>query len=298
MYVLVGILLIFAVLSGAIGSIRKWYIRRKISKMTEEQKIGLLEQVGEPFGYCYEGSQDIFSSTIDAWQRDFGYMKAFDRYASHFNLVFDCEPIYFDYDGKTWLIELWKGQYGINTGCEIGIYRADTIIPERQRKTTRFQSVPNEEMMCISAYLYRKGKYLADLQKRHWWLTIFDMGIYTQPRDLSMRISITFPDNCMQQAFVQALEQKGYNLCDICLCRTTVSFRYDRCSTCRANILHKFIMWLAQIRNHFLCWLYLCVTRPFTTTRDRMLCLYFFLPFAFRRTLRCGRLGKKKRCKV
>jgi Domain of unknown function (DUF4474) len=24
--------------------------------------------------------------------------------------------------GKTWMIELWKGQYGLMTGCEIGVY--------------------------------------------------------------------------------------------------------------------------------------------------------------------------------
>ena len=33
-------------------------------------------------------------------------------------MVFETLPVYFDYAGKTWLIQIWKGQYGICTGCE------------------------------------------------------------------------------------------------------------------------------------------------------------------------------------
>lgn len=297
MYFAITGLLLFAALFAILCGFRKWRIRRKLCKMPEFEKIRLINEISEPFGYCYEASKDIFSSTVNAWQREFGYTQAFDRYAPHFNIVFDCEPIYFDYEGRTWLIELWKGQYGINTGCEIGIYRADTIVPEERRKTTVFRSVPDEEMMCLSAYLYRRGRYLTNLQKCHWWLTIFDMGKFSEPKNLSLRLSITFPDCCMMQVFVQALEKKGYDLSKVCICRTTVSFHYNSCSTCHAGILRKLIIWMAQRRNRFLCGLYLFVTRPFKSTLDRMLCLYFFVPSAFRRMLRGGRLGKKKRCR-
>ena len=30
--------------------------------------------------------------------------------------VFMCLPVYFDYGGKTWLMEFWKGGYGITAG--------------------------------------------------------------------------------------------------------------------------------------------------------------------------------------
>ena len=50
------------------------------------------------------------------------YAYGYDAAALAMNAIIDCEPIFFDYAGKTWLIELWKGQYGLETGCEIGVY--------------------------------------------------------------------------------------------------------------------------------------------------------------------------------
>ena len=58
-------------------------------------------------------------------QRYFGYAYAYDAAALAMNAIIDCEPIFFDYAGKTWMIELWKGQYGLETGCEIGVYNRD-----------------------------------------------------------------------------------------------------------------------------------------------------------------------------
>mgnify|MGYP000621142798 CR=1 FL=1 len=57
---------------------------------------------------------------------------------------------YFDYQGKTWLLEFWKGQYGINTGAEIGIYRADTLLSPAQRPYTLFHTVPDENCPYLS----------------------------------------------------------------------------------------------------------------------------------------------------
>ena len=99
-----------------------------------------------PFGFEYQISQDIFVTRLDAWQRDYGYRSLYDRASPLLGMAFDCEPVYFDYQGKTWLLEFWKGQYGINTGAEIGIYRADTLLSPAQRPYTLFHTVPDEEL--------------------------------------------------------------------------------------------------------------------------------------------------------
>ncbi|MEI3236147.1 MAG: DUF4474 domain-containing protein [Lachnospira sp.] len=88
----------------------------------------LLDELMQPFGFLSCPQQNVITSDIDSWQRTFGYTRLFDYSAPHFKMVFDCEPVYFDYDNRTWLIEFWKGQYGISCGAEIGIYRADTIL--------------------------------------------------------------------------------------------------------------------------------------------------------------------------
>ena len=146
MYVILPVILFLACLGALILHFRKKHIIRKICAMPACEKLRLLNHLLEPFGFQYDPGQDIFLSRIDAWQRDYGYCRLYDESAAHFNMVFDCEPVYFDYDGRTWLVEFWKGQYGINIGGEAGIYRADGIIPPGKRRETLFGSVPDEIM--------------------------------------------------------------------------------------------------------------------------------------------------------
>ena len=48
-------------------------------------------------------------------------------------MVFETLPVYFDYAGKTWLIQIWKGQYGICTECE-----DDPLLRQQQRSIVIF----------------------------------------------------------------------------------------------------------------------------------------------------------------
>ena len=73
-------------------------------------------------GIPYDPDQDIIYSKMYPVQRQLGYAYGYDAAALLMGAVIDCEPIFFDYGGKTWMIELWKGQYGLETGCEIGVY--------------------------------------------------------------------------------------------------------------------------------------------------------------------------------
>src|SRR5690348_3361555 len=68
---------------------------------------------------------DFIYSRQDAWQRGVGYSWAYDKAAPLSRMILDCEPLYFTYDGKQWLIELWKGQYVIECGGEIGVYNRE-----------------------------------------------------------------------------------------------------------------------------------------------------------------------------
>lgn len=131
------------------------------------EKCKKIEELITPFGYCYNHKQDIFSTTIDAWQRDFGYTEAYNRYAPRLNMIFDCEPIYFDYQERTWLIQFWKGQYGINTGGEVGIYYSDSIVPPALRNLTLFHSVQNSEMLPISIHLIKGDCTIGIMRKKH-----------------------------------------------------------------------------------------------------------------------------------
>lgn len=298
MYYFFIIFLLFILFFLIFFHFRKRKIIQKICCMTVQEKCCLLNELTEPLGYCYDVSQDIFTSTTDAWQKKFGYGAIYDKFAPLFNMVIDSQPVYFNYDGKTWLIEFWKGQYGINTGCELGIYHADGIIPPSKRKTTMFSAAEKDEYLDMSVKLLRDGKEIAIMEGKHWWQTIFSMGVFSQPKELLMKIHICFPDTRMRNAFVEGLISAGYDPDSIflSLCSTDVSFHFV-CSQQHCGIFRKIYCCLIQHINKFYCWLYRFVTRPFTCTYDRLLYLYYYLPFAFRCILRLRRYKRRPKPK-
>ncbi len=269
---------------------RRKKIIKKICCMCMEEKCTLLKEIIFPFGYCYIPSQDIFSSHLDAWQRELGYTALYDRAAYRLRMVFDSLPVYFDYRGRTWLLECWKGQYGITTGGEIGLYYAQRILQEEELANTVFQCVDNPDMAKMSFTLTRGKDTLAQLAAKHWWLTAFRLGDFSQPANLKMQASVLFPSSEMAVAFARGLMRAGYAPSEFCVRCHTVFFCFDRCEPVPGK-LRRLRIWIAQMKNRFWCKMYLFITRPFCLAIDRVLYLYFYLPFAFRRTMRI------KKCK-
>lgn len=298
MYVFIGIFFAICLLFYIIGFWRRRRIRKKVCRMNFVEKCCRLNELIEPFGFVYLPRDDIFSSVLDGWQREFGYCAAFDTAAPHLNMVFDCEPVYFDYDSRTWLLEFWKGQYGINAGAEIGIYQADAVLSPGQYKTALFHSVPDEEMLPFQMELLFQNRRLFLVERVHWWLTGFRMGQYCEPEDLQMQISVTFPNQEMLRAFLEGMRRAGYTESQLSVRRLTVSFTFDHAmpspenagKTRRCGFASRFSQW----KNRMFCRLFRRVTRPFTCTVDRMLYLYFFLPVAFRRMLEPRKYRMKK----
>lgn len=285
MYLLFGVLLLIVLFFLCVNHRRKKKIIKRICGMGTQEKCEIINEAIEPFGYCYVPSQDIFTSSFDAWQREFGYCALYDETAYHFHLVFDSLPVYFNYKGRTWLMEFWKGQYGINTGGEAGIYCADRVLSEEELKLTLFHSVSDGELPEFSFVLYKKGRRIADLRARHWWLTGFLLGCFSNPADLFMRVSVTFPDGQMACAFVDGLERAGFCKEDISVCCNTVAFSFAG-STVHHGFFARVRIRIAQWLNRFWCRVYLFVTRPFCLSLDRVLYLYYYLPANFRRMLR------------
>lgn len=296
MYIFLSIFIPIIITITLINHYRKKKNIKKINAMCTEDKKILLNELISPFGYHYIPSQDIFSSRMDAWQREFGYGTVYDRAAVHLNMVFDCLPVYFNYQGKTWLLELWKGQYGINTGCEIGLYRADSVIEPDQLNLTIFQSVPDTDMIKMSFVFSKNTIPLAHLTRPHWWLTAFRVGCFSQPRELAMYTTLTFPHPEMARAFADALVKTTSYSEEIYLRYNTVSFLFEH-GTEAPGFLRRMRIRKAQFSNRLWCRAYLFTTRPFQSSLDKILYLYFYLPFAFRRMLRLRKIKKRKRSK-
>lgn len=293
MYLLFTVLIPLFLILLCISLWRRKKIIKKIRSMCMKNKCRLLNELIEPFGYYYIHSQDIFTSRIDAWQRDFGYSAFYDRIALRFGMVFDCLPIYFDYHGKTWLLEFWKGQYGINTGCEIGLYSADRILDDGELTRTLFKSVEDAYMLRISFTLFRGDEVIARLTQRHWWHTAFCVGRFSNPSDLSLKASISFPTAEMANAFTAGLQASDYCARSISRCGNTITLSFTQ-SEPVCGVLRRLRIRLVQWQNCFWGKVYLSITHPFRLSVDRILYLYYYLPFAFRKTLHIRKYHKKK----
>lgn len=163
-------------------------------------------------GYAYDPAQNIFYSTMNQWQRSYGYCSLYDEAATPIGIVIDSEPIRFEYAGKKWLIELWKGQYGITLGGEIGIYNTagpDLTIPGVFNGTF-YNSVADEDTLNMAFTLVRDDKVLFEIDEKHWLLGGFVLGEYAKPSELRMEASIELKDEVMANAFLAALTELGY----------------------------------------------------------------------------------------
>jgi len=188
-------------------------------------------------GFEYDPVQDIIYSRMFAHQHLLGYCWAYDESSAHVEMIIDCEPFYFLHQGEAWMIELWKGQYGLETGCEIGVYHDGPFLGPLRREPFNFRSrffrcveQNNEQMLHMRSALYRNGKLLFErAPQHHWWLTGFKWGVFTENTvDLVMRVQIDFPSVEMCLSFKTSAWLKGYMLTEMGKKSVAFTFQYPR----------------------------------------------------------------------
>ena len=213
---------------------------------------------------------DIFYALKDCPQRKFGYSKIYDETAPLFNMIMDCEPITFLYEGRQWLIELWKGQYGITTGAEVGIYSAEIKEENLDFSDTFYESIKDEEMMPMSLTLCKNGEVLFKRTGKHWWMTGFVLGEFSEKDELKANIRIKFPTRKMCAAFVEALYKTGYKKDEVNVLGTSVSVKYGVPKTAQPISYTSEGERFVQMFNENNCRIFNKVTEKYINTLDKI----------------------------
>jgi len=245
-----------------------------ISDSKEDIDIGkdALDKGMEIAGYGYDSEQDIFYCNMDAWQRNMGYNRLYDEASAALGMIVDCEPIYFEYGGKRWLIEFWKGQYDLCTGCEVGVYTTEEIessTPETP-KYTFYNCASNEDRLKISFSLKKRDEILFSRNDKHWWLTGFKLGEFSEPSELTMELSITLKDKTMCNAFVGALKNLGYSEKEIIITGNTVGLIFDKPRTPQPITRTPETDRITQKKNKLLCDSYQKITKVYDNLKDKI----------------------------
>lgn len=162
-------------------------------------------------GYNYDAKEGVFYTELDSWQRSGNYIKHYDAVAPLGNMTFLTTKVDFDYAGKNWRLQFWKGQYGPFGGAEIGVYYKTP----GQTDELYFCADDDHLMyMTYDCYLteqdYRSGnKFFTRGWQKHWWLTGFKVANVT-PTDMVMSARIRTFDSTMRDAMEKGLVNAGF----------------------------------------------------------------------------------------
>ena len=154
-------------------------------------------------GFDYDSEQGIYYSQVNPLQRLFGFNIIYDLAAPRTGMIYSTKRIFFNYDNKDWMIQIWKGQYGITAGAEIGLYNK----PE-DRVLAQYDCAKDSEMITMSYDFYNAGKYeFSRGPEKHWWLTGFKVLHLGIAPLIDLDITLEFPNRAMSDAFEKGLKE-------------------------------------------------------------------------------------------
>lgn len=161
-------------------------------------------------GFEYDEKQGIYYSHLNPLQRYFGFNFVYDMAAPMVGMVYDTKRIEFVYNDKQWMIQIWKGQYGITSGAEVGLYNRplDRVI--------QYDCADDEELIEMQFDFYNQNEFVFSRgPEKHWWLTGFKILNVGVPMLIDLDITLKFNDKLMAQAFAKSLKKTaGTSLLD------------------------------------------------------------------------------------
>lgn len=153
-------------------------------------------------GFEYDEKQGIYYSQMNPLQRKFGFNLVYDMAAPMVGMVYDTKRIEFVYDNKEWMIQIWKGQYGMTAGAEVGLYNRD---PERN---FQYDCADDEDLIEMQFDFYNQDEFVFSRgPEKHWWLTGFKILNVGMPILIDLDITLKFSNKIMAQAFAQSLRK-------------------------------------------------------------------------------------------
>lgn len=169
--------------------------------------------------YRYDGDGNFYyTDDKECWQKNFGFNEVYDKFAPLSVMYYDTVRTTFVYGGKEWMVQMWKGQYGmVFVGGEVGVYTRNI-----GSSGTHFVCADKEDWLNMEmAFMwdeYSDGNYRAIFNRdyeKYWWCTGFVVGfpngsLRKTLKEFRLVHHITFKDTEMANAFCEAFEKNGF----------------------------------------------------------------------------------------
>ncbi len=184
----------------------------KPQEKPEKDKVdeALKTPTGAVLSYLYNEDEQFFYVEDDPWQREFGFNKIYDGAANFAVMYYDTVRVKFNYSGKDWMIQMWKGQYGmVFIGAEIGVYTKDPT-----QTVDHYDCASDDDSLKMQMSLYDGDKWMFTRSyDTYWWVTGFVPGTLPRFNDrsgLTMLAMITLKDKAMTGHFLESLKGNGF----------------------------------------------------------------------------------------
>ncbi len=172
--------------------------------------------------YQYSYIDDYYyTNDKEAWQYNFGFGKIYDIASPYLLLEYDYIRIFFVYEDKDWMLQMWKGQYGmIFYGGEIGIYNRPHV-DDGLSEWTFFNCPAEEDWLNMEMTLWHEeldGTWTREFTReydKYWWCTGFKNGhlrIEEPADELRLTGRITFKDEEMAGIVADGLKECGFGV--------------------------------------------------------------------------------------
>lgn len=157
-------------------------------------------------GFNMNLSEMLVYATVNCWMRDFGFCYLYDVIANSMPVFFNYNTrrFKFEYNDLEYMIQIWKGNYTVSNGGEVGLY-----CREKSKIGSYYDSANDEQMLEMSMQILHGDKVLVNkpLQK-HWWVNGFNLGTRMYlPESLTMKFSVVMTDEEMLNAFCEAIDK-------------------------------------------------------------------------------------------
>ncbi len=168
-------------------------------------------------GYMLAPREGLVYNIKDPFQKLFGFNEVYEFLQPVAFVFADTIRCKFTYEGRDWLLQLWKGAYAfcICTGGEIGLYNKPT-----SRNVEHYDCAREEDWIGMEMTIYNEGEKLFTRPfDEYWWITGYKFdyldGFLNTPRtDCTMEARLQLEDAEMASLVAAELDAIGFTCVD------------------------------------------------------------------------------------
>lgn len=183
-------------------------------------------------GFDFNAKDYVVTAPIYCWMRDFGFCIEYDWLCYLLPVYrYETRRFRFEYGEKEWMVQMWKGNYLITNGGEVGIYYRD-----KNKFGSYYDTVSDEYMIPMTLKIIHKDETLVDVEQFHWWVNGFRLAnnnLY-HPRYLTLESTLHFENEAgvydagFVEAFANAVKKELHRdvSCSVDYETNTVSLKW------------------------------------------------------------------------